>query len=86
MIKAIIPVHVFGQPCRIDEIVKLSKKYNIKVIEDAAEALGSYYKKKHVGLFGKIGCISFNGNKIITTGSGGMIITNDKNVAKNQDT
>ena len=82
VIKAIVPVHIFGQPCKIDKIVKLCKKFNILVIEDAAEGLGSYYKNKHVGLFGKLGCISFNGNKIITTGSGGMIITNNKTLAK----
>ena len=82
VIKAIIPVHVFGHPCQIDEIVKLCKSYKISVIEDAAEALGSKYKKRHVGTFGLAGCISFNGNKIITAGSGGIIITNNKKFAK----
>ena len=81
-ISAVIPVHVFGHPCKIEEIVKISKKYNLAVVEDAAEALGSYYKKKHLGNFGNIGCLSFNGNKIITTGGGGAIITNNKNLAK----
>jgi len=82
VIKAIIPVHIFGHACNIDEIVKIAKKFNLIVIEDAAEALGSFYKKKHLGTFGDIGCISFNGNKIITTGGGGMVITNKKHLAK----
>ena len=81
-IKAIIPVHVFGHPCNIQEIIKLGKKFNLVVVEDAAEALGSFYKKKHLGTFGDVGCISFNGNKIITTGGGGMVITNKKKLAK----
>ena len=82
IIRAVMPVHVFGHPCKIEEIVKVAKKYNISVVEDAAEALGSYYKKKHLGNFGNIGCFSFNGNKIITTGGGGAIITNNKKLAK----
>ncbi len=81
-IKAIIPVHVFGHPCNIRDIIKISKKFNLVVVEDAAEALGSFYKKKHLGTFGDTGCISFNGNKIITTGGGGMVITNKKKLAK----
>ena len=82
VIKAIIPVHVFGHPCNIQDIVKIAKKFNLIVIEDAAEALGSFYKKKHLGTFGDVGCFSFNGNKIITTGGGGMVITNKKILAK----
>ena len=82
VIRAIIPVHIFGQPCDITKIVKIASKFNIIVVEDAAAALGSFYKKKHVGTFGRIGCFSFNGNKIITTGGGGMIVTNNKNLAK----
>ena len=81
-IKAILPVHVFGQPCNIEGIIKIAKKFNLKVVEDAAEALGSFYKKKHLGTFGDAGCISFNGNKIITTGGGGMVITNNKKLSK----
>jgi len=81
IIKAIIPVHIFGHPCEIDKIVNLCKKYNITTIEDAAEGLGSFYKNKHVGNFGLVGCISFNGNKIITTGSGGIILTNNKKIS-----
>ena len=81
-IKAIIPVHVFGMPCKIDKINKISKKYNLNLIEDAAEALGSLYKNKSVGNYGKLGVLSFNGNKIITTGGGGAIITDNKKLAK----
>ena len=81
-IKAIVPVHVFGHPCDIQGIIKIAKKFNLIVVEDAAEALGSFYKKKHLGTFGDAGCVSFNGNKIITTGGGGMIITNKKVLAK----
>ena len=68
-------MHTFGHPCRI---VEICNKYNIDVVEDAAESLGSTYKGKHTGLFGKIGVLSFNGNKILTTGGGGMIITNNE--------
>ena len=81
-IKAIIPVHVFGNICKIDGILKIAKKYNLVVIEDAAEALGSFFKNKHAGTFGLVGCFSFNGNKIMTTGGGGAIITNNKLLAK----
>ena len=82
IISAIVPVHIFGHSCDIENIIKISKKYRLKIIEDAAEALGSFYKKKHLGTFGDAGCFSFNGNKIITTGGGGAIITNKKNLAK----
>ena len=78
IIRAIVIVHVFGHPANIDKIIPICKKYKIKVLEDAAEALGSLYKKKQVGTFGEIGILSFNGNKIITTGVGGAIITNNK--------
>ena len=81
-IKAIIPVHVFGNICQIDKILKVAKKYNLRVIEDAAEALGSFFKNRHAGTFGLVGCFSFNGNKILTTGGGGAIITNNKLLAK----
>ena len=83
VIKAIIPVHVFGQVCDIENIIKLSKKFKFLVIEDAAECLGSFYKKKHLGTFGDAGCLSFNGNKIITTGGGGAIITKNKKLNDN---
>jgi aminotransferase in exopolysaccharide biosynthesis len=81
-IKAIIPVHIFGNICKIDKVLKIAKKYNLLVIEDAAEALGSFFKNKHAGTFGLIGCFSFNGNKILTTGGGGAIITNNRLLAK----
>tara|TARA_X000000950_G_scaffold285481_1_gene391575 strand:- start:716 stop:1894 length:1179 start_codon:yes stop_codon:yes gene_type:complete len=77
-ITAIIPVHVFGNPCKIQEISKIAKKYKLKVIEDAAESIGSFVGKKHTGTYGNIGIFSFNGNKTITTGGGGMVITNNK--------
>ena len=77
-IKAILPVHVFGHPCDIIGVINIAKKYKLKVIEDAAEALGSFFKNKHLGTFGDIGCFSFNGNKIITTGGGGMVVLNNK--------
>ena len=81
-IKTVVPMHTFGLPARIDEIISVCNKYNINVVEDAAESLGSYYKGKHTGTFGLLGTLSFNGNKTITTGGGGMIITNDAELAK----
>jgi perosamine synthetase len=81
-ISAIVPMHTFGHPCRIDEIVEIAKKYNIPVIEDSAESLGSYYKDKHTGTFGLAGILSYNGNKTITTGGGGMIITDNEEFAR----
>lgn len=81
-IKAIIPTHVFGNSAKIDEIIKIAKKFNLIVIEDASECIGSYYKNKHLGTFGDIGVLSFNGNKVITTGGGGAIITNKKKIYK----
>ncbi|MGC9007365.1 MAG: LegC family aminotransferase, partial [Sulfurihydrogenibium sp.] len=81
-ITACVPMHTFGHPCEIDKIVELCNHYNITVVEDSAESLGSFYKGKHTGTFGKIGILSFNGNKIITTGGGGMIITNDEKIYK----
>lgn len=81
-IKACVPMHTFGHSCRIDQIIAICQKYNIDVIEDAAESLGSYYNGKHTGTFGKFGVLSFNGNKIITTGGGGMIITDNDELAK----
>jgi len=82
VIKACLPMHTFGYPCKIDQIIKLCKKFRIPIIEDAAEGLGSYYKNKHLGTFGCLGTFSFNGNKIITTGGGGMIVTDDEILAK----
>jgi aminotransferase in exopolysaccharide biosynthesis len=80
-IKACVPMHTFGHPCRIEEIAALCDKYKIELVEDAAESIGSYYKGKHTGTFGRIGVLSFNGNKTITTGGGGMLLFNDKDLA-----
>lgn len=79
---ACVPMHTFGHPCRIDEIAEVCAEFDIPLVEDAAESLGSYYKGKHTGGFGLLGAISFNGNKIITTGGGGMIVTNDEAIAR----
>jgi perosamine synthetase len=81
-ISACVPMHTFGHPARIDEIVAICNEYNIPVVEDAAESLGSYYKGQHTGTFGKIGVLSFNGNKIITTGGGGMLLFQDEEMAR----
>jgi perosamine synthetase len=80
-ISACVPMHTFGFPLYIDELVDLCDEYNIPVVEDAAESLGSYYKEKHTGAFGLLGVFSFNGNKIVTAGGGGCIITDDKSIA-----
>lgn len=80
-IAAVVPMHTFGHPCRIDEIAEICKQYHIELVEDAAESMGSYYKGQHTGTFGKIGVLSFNGNKIITTGGGGMLLFNDEKLA-----
>ena len=82
VIKACIPMHTFGHPCRVSEIKEICDKYKIILIEDAAESLGSFYKEKHTGTFGSLGVLSFNGNKIITGGGGGCILTNDEELAK----
>ena len=81
-IPAIMPVHVLGNMCDMDRLLLLAKQYNLLVIEDSTEALGSYYKGKHAGSFGLLGTFSYNGNKIITTGGGGMIVTDDEDLAK----
>jgi len=81
-IKACVPMHTFGHPCKIDEIKEICDKWNIVLVEDAAESLGSYYKKRHTGTFGKVGAFSFNGNKIITSGGGGVIVTDNEILAK----
>jgi len=81
-ITACVPMHTFGHPCRIDQIVSICSKYKIEVIEDAAESLGSYYEGQHTGHFGEIGVLSFNGNKILTTGGGGMLLFKNEELAK----
>jgi len=75
---AIIPVHLYGMPAKMDEIMKVAHKYEIPVIEDAAESLGSFYKGHHTGVYGEMGILSFNGNKIITTSGGGALIADDE--------
>ena len=82
IIKACVPMHTFGHPCKIDEIKDICDQYYIVLIEDAAESLGGFYKNRHTGTFGKMGVMSFNGNKIITAGGGGCIITDDEDLAK----
>jgi len=81
-IKVLMPVHVLGNMCDMDRLMALAKQHNLTVIEDSTEALGSYYKGQHAGSFGVMGTFSYNGNKIITTGGGGMIVTNDEALAK----
>ena len=80
-VKACVPMHTFGHPVRIEEIANLCEEYHIELVEDAAESIGSLYKGKHTGTFGKVGAISFNGNKTITTGGGGMMLFNDEELA-----
>ncbi len=77
-IKACVPMHTFGHPVRIEEIVALCNEYHIELVEDAAESIGSHYKGQHTGTFGRVGAISFNGNKTITTGGGGMMLFQDE--------
>lgn len=81
-IAACLPVHVFGHPIRIDKVKSLCDQYRIVLLEDAAEAIGSLFQNKHLGTFGKIGILSFNGNKTITTGGGGLLLTDDGDLAK----
>ena len=82
VIRALIVMHVFGHPCELDALIKVADKHHLALVEDAAEALGSWYGQGHVGTFGLLGALSFNGNKIITTGGGGAILTNDTALAK----
>ena len=81
-IKACVPMHTFGHPCKIEEIVAVCQEYHIELVEDAAESIGSFYKSRHTGTFGKIGALSFNGNKTVTTGGGGMLLFNDEELGK----
>lgn len=82
VIKACVPMHTFGFPCAIGEIATLCHQWNIALVEDAAESLGSFRNGKHTGTFGQLGVFSFNGNKIVTAGGGGCIVTNDELLAK----
>jgi len=81
-IKAVVPMHTFGHPVNLDELVAVCEEFYIELVEDAAESLGSYYKGRHTGNWGKVSAVSFNGNKIITTGGGGAILTNNVELAK----
>ena len=80
--KAIIPVHIYGQVCNIDEILDLAKDHNLKIVEDCAHAVGTFHKSKHVGTLGNTGCFSFYPTKNITTAEGGMVTTNSKEIAE----
>lgn len=81
IIRAVVPMHTFGHPVEMDRLIAVCERYNLILIEDAAESLGSYYKGMHTGSFGKLSAFSFNGNKIITTGGGGAVLTNDSELA-----
>ena len=81
-IAACVPMHTFGHPCRIDEIAEICNHYHIALVEDSAESLGSLYRGKHTGTFGLFGIYSFNGNKTVTCGGGGAIVSNDESLAK----
>src|SRR5882757_889611 len=81
-IGAIMPVHILGNMCDMDRFLKIVKNYPLPIVEDATEALGTKYKGQHAGTFSPLGCFSFNGNKIISTGGGGVIVSNDEALAK----
>lgn len=81
-VKACVPMHTFGHPVKIDELVAVCEEYHIELVEDAAESIGSFYKGKHTGTFSKVSAISFNGNKTITTGGGGMLLFQDEELGK----
>lgn len=81
-VKACIPMHTFGHPVKIDELVQICDEWHLELVEDAAESIGSFYKGQHTGTFGKVGAISFNGNKTITTGGGGMLLFQDEELGK----
>lgn len=81
IIRALVPMHTFGHPVDLDGVLSVASDFNLALVEDAAESLGSYYHGKHTGTFGKLGTLSFNGNKTITTGGGGAILTNDEELA-----
>ncbi len=80
-IAACLPMHTLGHPCRIEELAAICREWQLPLVEDAAESLGSYYRERHTGTFGQLGIFSFNGNKIVTTGGGGMIVTDDEELA-----
>ncbi|EMN72565.1 aminotransferase, LLPSF_NHT_00031 family [Leptospira interrogans serovar Bataviae str. UI 08561] len=82
VIRAIVPMHTFGHPVDMEGILSIGKDFHINIVEDATESLGSYYQGRHTGTLGLLGTLSFNGNKTITTGGGGAILTNDSEIAK----
>jgi perosamine synthetase len=82
VIRALVPMHTFGHPADLDALMALCDRWRIELVEDAAESLGSSYKARHTGTLGKVGALSFNGNKIVTTGGGGAILTNDRSLGK----
>ena len=82
VIRALVPMHTFGHPADLDGLLAVARDFNVALVEDAAESLGSYYHGRHTGTFGLMGTLSFNGNKIITTGGGGAILTNDSELAR----
>ena len=82
VIRAIVPMHTFGHPVDMNPLMEVAARYRLQVVEDAAESLGSYYKGRHTGGFGRTAALSFNGNKIVTTGGGGAILTNDSELAQ----
>jgi perosamine synthetase len=81
-IRAVVPMHTFGHPVDIDPLIEVCQQYRLELVEDAAESLGSYYKGRHTGCFGRLAALSFNGNKIVTTGGGGAILTNDQELGR----
>lgn len=81
-LKAVVPMHTFGHPVDLDSLLGVCERYQLELVEDAAESLGSYYKGKHTGNWGRVSALSFNGNKIVTTGGGGAILTNDEALGK----
>jgi len=82
VIRALVPMHTFGHPSDLEQLLSIARDFNLVLVEDAAESLGSFYKGQHTGTFGLLGTLSFNGNKTITTGGGGAILTNDEELAK----
>ncbi|MBU1664766.1 MAG: aminotransferase class I/II-fold pyridoxal phosphate-dependent enzyme, partial [Gammaproteobacteria bacterium] len=82
VIRALVPMHTFGHPVELDGLLAVAHDFNLVLVEDAAESLGSYYHGRHTGTFGRFGTLSFNGNKTITTGGGGAILTNDPELAR----
>jgi perosamine synthetase len=81
-VKAVVPMHTFGHPVDIDPLIEVCRRYHLEMVEDAAESLGSFYKGRHTGTFGRCSAVSFNGNKTITTGGGGAIITDDEELGR----